>query len=390
MDHLRDHPNVEPLPLANTIPSLSTLEDVRWFRQDSWQWDAVHQGRCTTSQAVAALGFLEPKAGTQLNIPRSWQRGGGGAFFRLSQPALRTLSELNSVLCSEYNENDDEQSTDNDTVKQATKRWIQPKRAFPFAAKYTVTISEADTQQKRERATKYSNSSRFDSSVRMMWGNAQEATALLTALNYFWKHDKEVILKEVGMCGAGLELNATSTTHGLLVGASPDGLLCYPDGRVEVLEVKNHCPFFTQSKRQPRNKRFFTRNFVFDNHNHLLPPHYIPQLMMEMLCVGTDCQSAIMVRQTATSGALIIRVHRDNAWIQEMLYWLQCFHDEFVEPQLIPPEDFFFSNPRYQQFLNQTQQLESNRVEVVARIPHSEIQRAMSEDKSKGCSLFLD
>ena len=88
MDDLRGHPNFIPLPRPETIEKLDSLEDVRMFRQDSWQWDAVHQGRCTTSQTVAALGFLEPEAGKILGVPRSWQRGGHGPYYRLQQPAL--------------------------------------------------------------------------------------------------------------------------------------------------------------------------------------------------------------------------------------------------------------------------------------------------------------
>ncbi|KAI2503284.1 hypothetical protein MHU86_11114 [Fragilaria crotonensis] len=72
MDHLRMHPKFDALPAH--VGKLDCLEDVRNFRQDSWQWDALHAGRCTTSQASAALGFLEPEAAAVLQIPKSWQR----------------------------------------------------------------------------------------------------------------------------------------------------------------------------------------------------------------------------------------------------------------------------------------------------------------------------
>ncbi len=63
MSHLRSHPNFQPLPPPSMIQSLSTREHVRYFRQDSWQWDYLHVGRCTTSQCSAALGFLEVRGG---------------------------------------------------------------------------------------------------------------------------------------------------------------------------------------------------------------------------------------------------------------------------------------------------------------------------------------
>jgi hypothetical protein len=62
MSHLRCHPNFQPLPPPSQITSLKTKEHVRYFRQESWQWDYLHRGRCTTSQTAAALGFLESKA----------------------------------------------------------------------------------------------------------------------------------------------------------------------------------------------------------------------------------------------------------------------------------------------------------------------------------------
>lgn len=63
MSHLRSHPNFQPLPPPSMINKIPTKEHVRYFRQDSWQWDYLHTGRCTTSQCSAALGFLEVSLG---------------------------------------------------------------------------------------------------------------------------------------------------------------------------------------------------------------------------------------------------------------------------------------------------------------------------------------
>ena len=171
MDHLRQHPKFVPLPPPKSIQRLETLEDIRMFRQDSWQWDVVHNGRCTTSQAVAALGFLEPGAGKILGVPRSWQRGGLGAYHRLGQPALRTLEEMNASLCAEYNGSE----TDSRDDKDQTNIWTSPKRTsgqgkeFPFAAKYMVKISEEEKQRRQKKAKQYAKSPGFGNAVRMMW-----------------------------------------------------------------------------------------------------------------------------------------------------------------------------------------------------------------------------
>jgi len=74
MSHLRQHPLYDPLPHPKEITKLPNLEYVSQFRQDSWQWDALHSGRCTTSQVAPALGFLEPKAASDLGIPKSLQK----------------------------------------------------------------------------------------------------------------------------------------------------------------------------------------------------------------------------------------------------------------------------------------------------------------------------
>ena len=93
------------------------MEDVRNFRQESWQWDVLHQGRMTTSQAVAALGFLEPKAGRILGVPRGLRRGGEGAYYRLRTPAVtRTLEEMNARLCEDDDDSDDDSENANTMI----------------------------------------------------------------------------------------------------------------------------------------------------------------------------------------------------------------------------------------------------------------------------------
>ncbi|KAL3913075.1 MAG: hypothetical protein SGILL_006635, partial [Bacillariaceae sp.] len=407
MEHLRRHPNFEPLPLPSTIERLESLESVRDFRQDSWQWEALHAGRCTTSQAVAALGFLEPEAGEFLNVPRGWRKGGQRAYYRLVKPALRTLEEMNTFLCTQDEGNAIVDGTDGDGSatngsSKSNPHWTTPS-SFPFAAKYMVKTAQQELDKRRNLAKANLQSPGIEWSIRMIWGNTQEATALLTALNYFWKQDASIVLKEVGMCGAGLALNHTSTTTstGMLIGATPDALLVHPDGRIEAVEVKNHCPFqpnFMSKRTNNRQRnadggkdRFRILRMEF---SHGVMPQYVPQLMMEMLCVGPECKSAVMVRQSALNGALILRIHRDDEWIEEMIYWLDRFHHDFVNPRLPPPTDFFFKTgsatdqERYVAFLERTKELES-KVEILAHVPHGEVQRAIGSAPGPS-NLFLD
>jgi len=402
LEDIRKHPLFVPLPEPETIHKLETMEDVRNFRQESWQWDVLHQGRMTTSQAVAALGFLEPKAGGILGVPRGLRRGGEGAYYRLRTPAVtRTLEEMNARLCED--DDDSDSSRDQEEKKDDRPCWTQPDN-YPFAAKYMVQITENEHRKRKQIANNYVNSQKNQWSIRMVWGNVQEATSLLTALNYFWKNDKNVIMKEVGMCGAGLQFNRTEST-GLILGATPDAVLCHSDGRIEAVEVKNHCPFIPNTNR-------FARNNIIDNKSNQTNSNafrlsrqtlnktdsvmcqYIPQLMMEMLCLGENCESAIMVRQTATTGSLVLRVQRNNEWIEEMIYWLERFCNDFVEQEEPPPQNFFLEGgdpvdrKRYREFLELTKRVQDD-VELLEHIPHRSIQRATAKP-SVSMNLFLD
>jgi hypothetical protein len=249
-----------------------------------------------------------------------------------------------------------------------------------------VKMTADERQRRRKKALRYLSNGM---GVRMSWGSKQEATALLTALNYLCRKEAGVRLKEVGMCGAGLSYNTTNYESALLIGASPDALISYPDGKVEVLEVKNHCPFVSATWRSSENG-FVVREMEF--RQPYVQPQYVPQMMMEMLCVGPECRSAIMVRQTATTGALILRLYRDDIWIEEMLFWLNKFQREYVEKGVAPPPNFFWNDEthgeRYQKFVQRTKEL-GYTVKVLEHIAHRKIQRMVGMAPNT-TPLFLD
>jgi hypothetical protein len=400
----------------------------------------LHLGRCTTSQAAAALGFLEPNAAIFLGIPKSLQRGGGGAWERLRQDtsAIYQLDEMERVLCVDRTNDGEFIQHWKPGQKEAERTWLRASSSwnYPFPAKYIPTITEEELLRRQEQ-TKNRVKNSVSSMTRMQWGNAQEATSILTALNYFCGMDNNTMIHEVGMCGAGLDDSGDSDMNGLKIGASPDAIIRHGNGTVEVLEVKNHCPFVwnrinpshsignsrrsgghknkkkqkhrkaekeSREKNANKAKLFCLRDFDLECK---VPTVYIPQLMMEMLCVGDAvdlddktkpsnpvCTSAIMVRQTATRGAILLRLHRDDHWLSEMKYFLGKFKKDYVDSGIIPPDDFFWEHDesgRYRRFLQKTKEL-SVSVEKVAFIDHWRIQR-MIMDKADGYDmppLFLD
>ncbi|KAL7464549.1 hypothetical protein ACHAXS_004885 [Conticribra weissflogii] len=454
------------------IHHLPTKEHVRYFRQESWQWDYLHRGRCTTSQTAAALGFLEPKAAEFLGIPRSLQRGGGGAWDRLREDLVKndgedSLSEMEKILC----EGRVVGGVGLDASvfgkwrpgsKESEKLWISAEelqrnrkfrnrdvggnmgyveaKPFPFMAKYNLKLKQDELiERKKSLQRQQGNKMSSPMRARMQWGNAQEATSILTALNYFCSIDERTTIHEIGMCGAGFDDAGQDLLNGLKIGASPDALICHGNGTVEVLEVKNHCPFVwnnrhpkstnkgrqkgkrinkhkdhgnhlgeDQSSNGPQGRQYMIRDFDLESK---IPPMYIPQLMMEMLCVGDFvdldeisnssitnnnpiCTSAVMVRQTATKGAILLRLYRDESWITEMKYWLGKFKSKYVNTGVIPPDNFFWNEvgsngDRYKKFLQHTKEL-SESVEQVGLIPHGKIQRVMLENGGSGeIPLFL-
>ena len=287
---------------------------MKYFRQDSWQWTVLHDGQYTTSQAAPALGLLEPKSARMLNIPRSLQKGCAGAFSRLRQTkgVLRTLEEMNDVLCN-HDENDDsnhESEDDNDNNNNNNRplwRQIPPStRRYPFAARYKVQITKEQLTNCRIETEKYMSTLSSPMKIRMNWGNSQEATAILTVLNYFHTIDPGVIIREVGMCGAGLDYNSTLSGgsrdsecgfrgSGLILGALPDAVIEYSNRTLEVLEVKNHCPFVPTRRRTKDNATIGDKYRIREMPmSPSVPLAYIPQLMMEMMCLGDNCRSAVM------------------------------------------------------------------------------------------------
>lgn len=200
MSHLRSHPNFQPLPPPSMIHKLPSKEHVRNFRQDSWQWGYLHTGRCTTSQTSAALGFLEPRAAQFLGIPKSLQRGGVSAWDRLRQEVPedeQNLDAMEQILCegrsSLENNEEDVVGSWRPGAKEADRLWITSSRLrinplrtkpFPFSAKYIPNLTHEELHMRKLYLQQH-HTSPSPMKTRMQWGNAQEATSILTALNYF-------------------------------------------------------------------------------------------------------------------------------------------------------------------------------------------------------------
>ena len=383
---LRSHPLYEALP--EEVSEVRSASDLSRFRQGSWQWTALHQGRLTTSKAAACLGFYEPRAATKLGVYKSLVSHGRvlSAWAELLHPALSPdrWSDLTQPPASA--------SPSPPTGGGLSSVWTpQPSPdASPFAFAHTAP------RYRRTAAPGVSSGSvrglcSSAREARLAWGSAQEPTALLACINFLHSNQQQqqqrALMREVGLLP--LEAHLPPTLHsadgsclgppsaqdvyalaarllreGMLppMGASPDGLafMASPagaeteagagagaeEGQWVVVEAKCQAPFCDAQgggvELHPRSKRLLDTTSTEPGAAGAEAPKppgawHVPQLQLEMLCAGADVKAALLVTLSALDGAVVWRVERDDEYIVEMLTWLSRFYTAYVTPNLAAP-----------------------------------------------------
>lgn len=332
------------------------------------QWSS---GRMTTSKLACCIGFFESYTAGVMNIPRSLQSH-SRAIAAWHQLRARPPTSW-SFLCEKTVFIDS-------TAEPKSNPW---------------SVDSSSTSMHQYAYNPIENTSKLDvlfntaSAARLAWGSAQEATAVLAALNYFASIEPGTIVKEAGLLtfealqesiehltyleqesvlrdilhsqqSDPMPTGATATktvdtrsisTYSLyrdlstwifgdktlpLLGASPDGIIQHADGRVEVLEVKCTSPFMDATKnKKPQQQQSAAAveprvpivspapaMTVMKGYgrgsggrdldgSEGLPVWHVPQLQLEMLCVGAHCRSAVVVVLCIT-GARIFGIERDD------------------------------------------------------------------------------
>jgi hypothetical protein len=106
--------------------------------------------------------------------------------------------------------------------------------------------------------------------------------------------------------------------------------------------------------------------------------------MLHMHAAGPTAQSAVLLGLSALHGANVFQVQRDEAYLSELLHYIQQFTLQFVTTGVSPPPNFFAQEQRYRAFIARTRQL-ADTAPVIAHLSSDMIQRGdMSE------SPFLD
>eukprot|EP00638_Chattonella_subsalsa_P012872 CAMPEP_0117780680 /NCGR_PEP_ID=MMETSP0948-20121206/2370_1 /TAXON_ID=44440 /ORGANISM="Chattonella subsalsa, Strain CCMP2191" /LENGTH=402 /DNA_ID=CAMNT_0005608517 /DNA_START=183 /DNA_END=1391 /DNA_ORIENTATION=+ len=260
MEDLREHPNYRELPLPHEV-YVTSPNEYPLFRQDSWQWDYLHAGRLTTSRVASCLGFYESVPAKIIGVPRSLTKPGSTV-----SAWMHVLSDEPNVIGSELNQ-DFQPTNQREKKPKRQKVWVKHTKQNSTMAQNFLYQYRPEREDSSEEASKYHSVSSAGS-ARMIWGSTQEATAILAAVNYFGQFGAAVA--EIGLCPFELPYpnQQVMETHypGISnfnlppMGASPDGLIIWPDGAVEVLEVKNHSPFRDVYSSKPRNQPLFELN----------------------------------------------------------------------------------------------------------------------------------
>lgn len=402
MAHLRKHPTFKALPHPSTVQP-RTFADFALFRQDSEEWWDLHAGRCTTSALASCLGFYEKKAGALLGVPQSLRDHGKVLEVHRRMSAEPKTAELLTLWSSSSSSagacgggGGDGRAADPQVWYTAESGAASSKGSGGGSSSSAGTASEDEGQKKKKKeegrflATYAPHEAALQPTlryaapnsvgeVRMAWGNTQEATSVLAALNYFGGLGCE--MSEAGMLpyealdGASIEAAHAKWPALTPIGASPDAMLNWPDGTVEPFEVKNHAPFAHNKKNRKDDPNFRFRD---PGANDGIAVWHVPQLYLHMLCVGPECKSCVFMSCSATRGANLFRIHRNEELMALMLHFLNLFCERYVHPAKRPPPNLFWGERKHRALLEKTIQ-EARRVEKIAFINPEDIQRGPEE-----------
>ena len=388
-DHLRAHPLYKRLPIVESIIKLNSYNELSLFRQSSLQWDLMHNGRLTTSRAAGATGMLEKKFARKLGIPDSLSGNGKArqSYFHLREtPAFVNIQEAEKVLILTKDidhkfilEKDDEYISSLQENLWTTTTNNNSSKKYPY-------------NYMSKNSNKHNKSNVYNKYNRMAYGNIQEPTAILVALNHFHRYNYTIY--ESGMySGEALlekykndvmkkrnDKNKLPNSNysdmkikqlvlleellnlGCRIGASPDGIVIHNKNKndVQALEVKNHLNLTKQAYAS------------FES----MSTWYIVQLQLEMFCIGPNCNIATLVRLSSTRGAVIFKMKRDDEYILMMLQRFKTFYSKYVLTKTAPPPNFDQDDELLQRFVGKTKDISKSKTSIVRRLWPNQIQRS--------------
>lgn len=381
-EHLWAHPFAIPLP-----PTGENVHDIspRWVHQRHPAWSSLRAGALTSSFASAVCGLHERTlASRACTFPKhltshafaveAWHHLRGATHARPSCAS-------SSCACSPARDHPtplihtpDHAAHVIDMVGVAEARLPLPRPCNELwtesthpchAFKYTYVCGHAQSCELRDMHA-----------LRLAWGRVHEATGLLALLNALHgqgRHSTRLLQCGVCTCDSSWLTGVSDAADRAVLPvlrATPDAVILH-DGAVRVVEVKCTAPFTAVRG----------GDFALNCESHvrgraagLVPPHIVPQVQLQMLCVGPRCDGAYVVHVTATRGCRIAFLPRDDDFIAAMLTRVAAFMRAYVHPGVQPREDF--SSDVYGKAFVDACARAALRATLVANVPHEHVQRA--------------
>ncbi|EFN52793.1 hypothetical protein CHLNCDRAFT_138438 [Chlorella variabilis] len=189
-------------------------------------------------------------------------------------------------------------------------------------------------------------------SICCSWGKTQEAAALLQVAAAFPQSQ----LAELASTGAAAGGASSDSNSGSSSNSSSAGL------QIEVVEVKNTCPF----GHSRRGGRLRTNEFAVADRGPrtAVPPEWVPQLQLHMLCAGT--RSGLLVSRSATKGMRVFRMQRDDELLRLMLLVISRLWQQHVLPGRPPPADVYASWHEHHDMMRRIREVANEAALVVA------------------------
>merc|ERR1719285_828086 len=371
LEDLREHPNFHELPHPSQV-QIHCLQHLSLYRKDSWQYTNLIKGRLNCCQLASLLGFYEEKYARSLKIPEGRI---GHSHAREVWEALRVkhITDFQQL----------QRIARNPRFRRQTTKWKKTNRGvwmFTYEPhKHAAFKQYRDLTSGRQHNANHPT---------IQWQRAHDPVGLLAAVNMFGKLGAKI--KEVGilpMEAVGIPMHFHVVKNRLNVGllsASPQAIIEWYNGTIEVLSVVSKCPFERMLPENPSPKVEYT---VVDRPpESTIPPWMYPQIQFQIYCAGIKTTSAIVIFYSPTGGMNLFRVAKCQAYVDLMLTFVHVFQKQWADAP--PPENFFVDFPGYDEFCSWTIDL-ATKIPMLSHI-QPELVQTSPLDPPSNTSWFLD
>jgi len=347
LEDLREHPNFQELPHPSEV-HIQIVQHLSLYRKDSWQYTNLIKGRLNCSQLAGVLGFYEDKYARLLKIPEG----------RIGHKhALDAWEALREAPISDYQQL--QRISRTPRFKRENKKWkITTRGVWMFD--YEPNKGAALKQYRDLTCGRQHNANHPS----IQWQRAHDPVGLLAAVNMFGKLGAKI--KEVGMLpmeAVGIPPHFHVSRNQLkmpLLSASPQAIIEWYNGTIEVLSVVSMCPFQRVPPRGNSPQKKVEYRVIDRDPEKLIPPWMLPQIQFQIYCAGIKTTSAIVIFFSPTRGMNIFRVQKCPSYVDYMLTFVHMFQKQFAHTP--PQENFFQEVFGYENFCRWT-------VELATKIP---------------------